>query len=254
MIAIYLIAAAVALTWGAVFVFRGSLSLGCLAFLIAGACFGHNFLHFDFGAIPLTLDRLLLVLLIVAYAVQRRLGRTDPKPLAAADVLLLVFLGVLLLSGCYGGWVSLHGSRLEPVFRMVGGYLIPFAVYWIARQSSLDRSKCSLIHGTLVCLGVYLAVTGLLEIAGQWWAVFPRHIADPKIGLHFGRARGPMVHSVSFGLHLAVCLLAAWTWQWRFGRLGKLGIAVLVPLMLAGIYFMLKTEKHTVCKNCGLGN
>ena len=28
------------------------------------------------------------------------------------------------------------------------------------------------------------------------------HIANPNVGLHFGRARGPMVHSVCFGLYL----------------------------------------------------
>jgi len=128
--------------------------------------------------------------------------------------------------------------------------LIPFAVYWIARRAPLDRSKLSLVYGTLACLGVYLATTGLLEISGQWWAVFPKHIADPNLGTHFGRARGPMVQSVSFGLYLAVSLLAAWTWRGRFGRLGQLLIALLVPLLLAGIYF---SYTRSVWLGTGLG-
>ncbi|MDY0170425.1 MAG: O-antigen ligase family protein, partial [Thermoguttaceae bacterium] len=59
---------------------------------------------------------------------------------------------------------------------------------------------------------------------------------SPTLGIHFGRARGPMVHSVTFGLVLAVCLLAAWLWRARFGRAGQLAWVALVPLMLAGIY------------------
>jgi len=250
MTAIYLIAALVALTWGIVFILRGSLTLGCLAFLVVGACFGHRFLSFDLGPIPLTLDRLVLVLLIAAYIVKRWLGHTARKPVTRTDLPLLIFVVLLILSGCYGGWGGVQGQPFATVFRLIAGYLIPFTLYWIARQTPLNRSKCSLIHGTLAGLGVYLAVTGLLEITGQWWAVFPRYIADPEVGTHFGRARGPMVQSVSFGLHLAVCLLAAWVWRWRFGRLGTLAIVALVPLMLAGIFF---SYTRSVWMGTGLG-
>ena len=46
-----------------------------------------------------------------------------------------------------------------------------------------------------------------------------------------------MLHSVSFGLYLGVCTLAAWTWRWRFGRAGQLAIFLLMPLFLAGVLF-----------------
>jgi hypothetical protein len=265
MIAIYLIAGIVALVWAAIYVLRGSLIGGCLVFLITAVCFGHNFLHFDLGPIPLTLDRLALGLLLVAYVVGRRRGQTDPKPLCGVDVLLMLFLGVLVLSAGYGGWngnpTGLVG-RFDPLFRLTAGYLIPFAVYWIARQSPLDRRAVSLAQAVLTGLGVYLAVTGLLEISGQWWAVFPRYIADPKVGIHFGRARGPMVQSVSFGLCLSVCMLAAWLWRWRpptskdmpatppMRRFGQLLIFALMPLMLAGIYF---SYTRSVWIGTGLG-
>ena len=133
-------------------------------------------------------------------------------------------------------WGSLPADFKSLGLRLVGGYVVPLAVYWIARQIPLDRGRISLVHGVLAGLGVYLGVTGVLEITGQWWAVFPSHIADPAVGLHFGRARGPMVHSVSFGLYLGLGLLAAWLWQWRFGRLGRLLLLLPAPIMLAGIY------------------
>ena len=60
----------------------------------------------------------------------------------------------------------------------------------------------------LACFGLYLAATGLLEAAHQWAFVFPRYIADPTVGLHYGRARGPMVQAVSYGLCLGITMLA----------------------------------------------
>jgi len=237
---VYLIAGVAALTWGAVYALRGSLVAGCLALLVIAACFGHDFANFHLGPVALTLDRIMLVLLGVAYVVQHRLGRTEPKRLGRVDLLLLAFLGVLVASGCYGGWAgnqSGQGGDGEPLFRLIVGYMIPFGVYWIARQSPLRRANVSCVYIALTALGVYLAVTALLEITGQWWAVFPKHIADPNVGRHFGRARGPMVHSVHFGMCLSVCLLAAWTWRRQLGRVGQLAIIALVPLMLAAIYF-----------------
>ncbi len=250
---VYLIAGIAALIWGAVFALRGSLIAGCMALLVVAACFGPHFYSFRLGPVPLTLDRIVLVLLGVAFVVQRRLGRTEPKRLGRVDLLLLAFLGVLFASAFYGGWGGNQTGGADdggPAFRLIVGYIIPFAVYWIARQSPLSRANVSIIHGTLVGLGVYLGVTALLEISGQWWAVFPRHIADEEIGLHFGRARGPMLHSVSLGFYLAVCMLAAWTWRWRFGRVGQLAIFLLIPLFLAGIYF---SYTRSVWMGAGLG-
>lgn len=237
MAAVYLIAGIVALIWGILGVSRGSLMGWCLLFLVVGACFGYSFLTIKSGPVPLTLDRIVLLLLAAAYVVQRRLGRTEPKPLEPTDKLLLAFLGVLFLSGCYGGWTGELATQATPVYRLIAGYLIPFALYWTARQSRLDRSKLTLAYAVFTCLGVYLAFTGIMEVSGQWWAVYPKYIADPKLGLHFGRARGPMLQSVSFGAYLGICLLAAWLWRSRLPRAGQLAIILLMPLMLAGIYF-----------------
>jgi len=232
-----LIIVLVALIWAAVFVLRGSPVAGCLVFVVVGACFGFHFVHFDLGPLPLTLDRLVLALVVLAYLVQARCGQTDPKPLARADWCLLALLGLMAASAVVYAWDSPPKDRIAAFFRLATGYVFPFVVYWIARQSPLSPSKISRVYGVLAVLGIYLALTGLMEVAGQWWAVFPRHIADPKAGIHFGRARGPMVHAVSFGVHVGVCLLAAWAWRQRFGRLGRLALLAVSPVMLAAVYF-----------------
>jgi O-antigen ligase len=84
---------------------------------------------------------------------------------------------------------------------------------------------------------VYLAITAILEVYGQWWGVFPRYIANPKLGDHFGRARGPLLDSVAFGFTMTACLLAACAWRPRLGRPAQLLIFGLVGLMLVAVYF-----------------
>jgi len=74
----------------------------------------------------------------------------------------------------------------------------------------------------------------------MWAFVFPRYISDPELGIHFGRARGPMLQSARFGVYLIVCLTATWlTWGWRsrLGLWGRLVAVALVPLYVAAIYF-----------------
>jgi len=240
MTVLYTVAALIALVWGMVYLLRGSLLAGCLAVLIVAAVFGHEFMHFDLGPVPLTLDRILLPVLVAAYLVQRRLGRVRPGPLGWTDVLLLAFLVLLAVSGSVAGWgidKTGLGGDAEPLLRLLLGYLIPFSLYWIARGARADQRQLTTVHAVLACLGIYLAITGLLEISGQWWAVFPRHIADPEAGIHFGRARGPMVQAVRYGLWLGVCLLAAWAWCPRLRRPGQLVLIALTPLMLAALYF-----------------
>jgi O-antigen ligase len=245
--AIYIIAGLVALVWGAIFLLRGSLVAGCLAYLVMASCFGYEFAHFTIGPVPMTLDRLALAVLLAVYAVQRWLGQTQRTPPEPIDFLLAAFLGVLCASTLWG---SIAANPSSLMLRLIGGYLISAIVYWIARQTTVDRGKISLIHGVLAGLGIYLGVTGVLEITGQWWAVFPSHIADPTVGLHFGRARGPMVHAVSFGTYLGVGLLAVWIWQWRLGRVGRLLLMMPVPIMLAALY---SSYTRSVWMGTGLG-
>lgn len=229
------IGALVALVWSAVFTFRGSLVLGALGFLVLGVCFGHPFFHAELGPIPVTLDRLFLLLLVAAYFVQRHLGSTDPKPLAGPDVILWAFFGLLLVSGSISGWAGIRTEPWVTVWRLVGGYLIPWALYWIVRQAPLGERQVGQVHVALAVLGIYLGLIGILESTGQWWAVFPTHIADPNLGLHYGRARGPMVHAVSYGLYVAVCLLAIWVGAWWSGTRGRVLALVGLPLAMAGL-------------------
>jgi O-antigen ligase len=232
-----LIAGVAGLLWGTLFVLRGWLPAGCLAFIVAASCFGHAFVQFDLGPVPLTIDRLVLGLLLAAYVAQRRLGRADPKPMAGVDYLVLLFAGVLAISTFAHEWRLTSPNDISPVWRLSFGYLMPIALYWMARQSSLTERGIWWVQALLTAFGLYLAITGLAEVSGQWWMVFPSYISDPKIGIHFGRARGPMVQAACYGTVLAICLLAAWTWRAKLSRTGQLLLVATLPVFALAIYF-----------------
>lgn len=232
---IYLILAAAALIWAGVYAVRGSLWFGCLVFLVVGYCFGHDLLHFYAGAVPLTLDRIVLGTLVVIYVIQRQLGKADPKPIAWVDVTMFAFGGLLIVSTFLSDWRVDIPGKVSPVWRLVAGYIMPIGLYWLARQSRLDRHAMIVIYTVLTLLGVYAVVTAIAEVTQQWWLVFPSYIADPNVGIHFGRARGPTLQSQSMGFYLDVCLLAAWALRPYLNRFGQLLIILLVPAFLIAI-------------------
>jgi O-antigen ligase len=190
------------------------------------------------------------VLLVIAFLMQTALGRTDPKPVRATDcwlALLLVYLAASTFTHDY--LVELPGD-VSPLWRFLAAYVTPAVIYWIARQSPLTERRVAMVPNVLALYGIYLAVTGIFEITQQWSLVFPAHIANPALGIHFGRARGPMLTSVSFGLYLAVCLLAVLNLLPRINRLGQLAFIALLPLFFAGLYF---SYTRSVWIGIGLG-
>ena len=245
--AVVAIIALVAVVWGSIFLLRGSIVVGCLGVLLAICCFGYEFMHFEPS---LTIDRILLAAVIGTYVVQRAVGRTDPKPFTKTDAVTLGFVGYLLVSMLLSDWREVPTGQVSPMWRWIGGYLTPLILYWCAKQAPWDERTARLVQAGFAVFGVYLGFTALCEITQQWALVFPKYIADPKIGLHFGRARGPMVHGVSFGHYQGVCLLAAWLCLLRAERKWQVVLVAVVPLFLGGVFF---SYTRSVWMGTGLG-
>jgi hypothetical protein len=232
--------------WGAILVFRMPLLLGALAMVVVGAGFGYPFLAFLVGGTHWTLDRVLLPLLIVAFIVQRQQGATDPKPWGRSEwviAALLTWLGVSLFTHDFR---LVFGQTATPLWRWTTAYCIPVLLYWIVRQSHYGARQMGWMHTVLLLFGIYLAATGICEVMHWWALVFPKHIADPTVGIHFGRARGPMVTSVSYGLYLGAGFLCLWATRDRLGRYQWLVFPPLVLLELVGLYY-------SYTRSCWLG-
>lgn len=226
------------LVWGGVVFLRGGLLGGCLAVILAGACFSVPFYKLEVGPVPLTADRLLLALLCLQYVFWRRWGLADPKPAGKAEILLLLFLGVLVVSTFVHDWQGEKGDY-QPLAWLVLFYLMPAAIYWIARQSKQTERNALAAFAFFAVFGVYLAGVTLAEYFQLWQLVFPRYIvataADPAAEF-VGRGRGPLLNPIANGLMLSVCLGATLMWWPRLRRPGQVALLAAMALILAALY------------------
>jgi O-antigen ligase len=217
--------------WGVWFMLRGPLLAGCTAVILVGSTFGYWFWHGE-GGVPFTVDRALLGLLVVAYALRRQLGATSPKPMIRADWVLLALLGVLTFSTFTHDWSF---EKSQPLTHLVIYWFIPASIYWIARQSTLNEQTIKRVFIAFALFGVYLTVTALTEAAGQWSFVFPQYIASPT-HQNFGRARGPFLNPVALGIYLTTAVVAAMAFWPRLRRPGQLSL--LLFSSVAGAAFL----------------
>lgn len=231
-----LIVLAAGLVWGALYARRGSLVVGASALVVVAYVVGYNFWNEHVGVLPLTLDRIVLVGLVAAFVAQWRWGRLERNPLAGSDWLLAALLVILGTSTLFSGTPEVRAPEgFSAAWRLVMSFVVPAVLYWIAREAALTPRAWRAALVILSALGVYLALTGLAEITGQWSLVFPRYIADPTLGIHFGRARGPELNSASLGVYVTVCLWCAWLVRPDVRRGWQLMLVAAVPLMAAAI-------------------
>jgi len=234
--AIVIIVVLAAAAWGLVLLRREGLLGGCVAVVLAGTCLSVPFLRLPLGPVPLTIDRILLLVLVAQFLLWRRWGWAEPKPLGKPEILLGLLTCYMVLSTFRSDWQT---QNCQPLSWLILYYLMPFGVYWIVRQSDLSERGIHRLLVVLTVFGLYLAVTSLAEWRQVWWLVFPKYIvasaADPNAEF-VGRGRGPLLNPIGNGLLLSVCLGAALIWWPRLGRRGRGLLAVGILVLLGGIY------------------
>ena len=237
MAAILIIFALAAAVWALVYAWRGSLVLGSVASLLLGYALTNNYWRLGVGPVSLTVGRVLIAGLVVLLIWRWRQGLVERRPLAGSDWLVAMFVGYVALRYLFTSPAVGIASSISPTWRIISCFLMPALLYLVIRCGEFSKRNWKIIFASFSCFGVYLAATGIAEVAGQWWAVFPNYISDPTLGTHFGRARGPALNSMSLGMFLAVCFWAAWfLWsrvnrRWQFVLLGSMG------LMCVAMYF-----------------
>jgi len=234
--ALIVIAVVVAAVWGAAFLLRGGLLGGCLAVLLAGICFGLPMFKIELGPLPLTADRMALAVLVAQYVLWRRWGWADPKPLGRQEYVLMALVAIMFANTFRADWKA---HNYQPVSWLILNYLMPAALYWIARQERYTERNVLMLFGCLAAFGVYLGFTTLAEYFQIWWLVYPKYIVATAATAwteFVGRGRGPLLHAIGNGVLLSICLGAATLWWPRFSRGGQLVVLAVCALLLAALF------------------
>ncbi len=229
-----------------------NLAIGAMVFFAMTCCFPAEFASVQLGGLTLTLDRAWLILLGLQYAWDVRCGRAHPVRFVWEELWLLSFVGWLVLRTVTQPLGSQMPEQPSTIMHLINGYLIPIVIYWMLRSSQITVEQKRQAMIVVLILGIYLSVTAIFEVLKLWGLVFPKFISNPALGIHFGRARGPMLQSVRLGICLNLFLIALWIWP-LFHKPGTrwpwMVAAMLSPLALAAI---LATYTRSVWMGCGL--
>ena len=240
------ILAVAALAWVFVYAKYGSLLVGCTLFVMIGYVLTRDFWQVDLGPLPLTVDRLLLSGLVVLFAWRWRRGQLAIRQIGIVDCLGGLLLAYLAVRWAFTASPPFRTGSVSGSWRLIASFMMPAMLYWMVSNAELNFRQWKWLLAGLSILGVYLALTGIAEVKGQWWAVFPRFIANPALGTHFGRARGPALMSASLGVYLTICFWGAWFLWAEMGRWGRI-------LLLGAMLVMCIALYYTYTRSCWLG-
>jgi len=234
---VFAIAALAAAAWCTVIARRLALWPATAAFISLGYVLGPPLWSAHLGPMPLTIDRLLLAGLLLSLAWHWRLGRFMPPTPTGSDWLLVATLAYFTIRCALTPRPDFGGTTVGPWWRLATAFWIPALLYLVARTATPTERSWIKALWILSGLGVFLALTGYAEVFKQWWAVFPRYIANPELGTHFGRARGPALNSASMGMMLTGCFWAAWFLWPRVMRWQQLAIGAALVVIAGSVFF-----------------
>jgi O-antigen ligase len=176
---------------------RSSLPVILLAiWIVACAALGGGFFLVRFpGFIDITIERILFLIIMLLLFVGLFRGKVDLQKNNTIEIFMGLFVLVCLVSMTQTGFLPVQPDFISPWFVFITGYLFPFVVFVFAKNYVLNEKDMLFILHTLFFFGIYLCITSFLEFFDLKQFVFPRYIADPELGIHWDRARGPFLNA-----------------------------------------------------------
>ena len=207
------------LVWAIAVVRYHDLLTGTAIFLVATSVFPPEFVSAKVVGVSATVDRVWLAALLGQFFYDLWNRRARIRSMTGSDLWLLLFLIWLILRTITTPIGNEIAGQPSTMMHLINGYLIPALLFCLIRHSDIrPRILWPAVVVTLL-FGVYLSLTAVFEITKQWSLVYPSFISDPKLGIHFGRARGPMLQSVRLGMCLNFCLAVLWVFPvWIFAK------------------------------------
>lgn len=116
-------------------------------------------------------------------------------------ILCLYILGSMIVAGTF--YKKGQGLFLNTFLQT---FFFPFSIFIFAKNIINDEQKIKKVLMFFSIMGFYLGFTGICEYLNWNFLVFPKYIIDPLVGVHYGKARGPLLDAGVNGVLLGECL------------------------------------------------
>jgi len=186
----------------------GDITTLILIWFVTVACFSYFFWKKQVpipsaAGFNVPIDRLFILGIFLIALISLIVGTLPYKPPPKVIKIFFWLLVYLTISLLWSGFKSI--ADVSPHFRLAGGYYFPAIVMVLTYWAVNDEPQLKKIAWFFFFFGLYLTITAWAEYLKLWSIVFPRYISDPKLGIHWGRARGPFLVSASLGITLVFC-------------------------------------------------
>lgn len=173
--------------------------------IVACAALGSGFFLIRFaGFIDITIERIIFLVILMLLVVGLFHGKVDIQTNNAIEIVMGLFALACLISMMQTGFFPITPDYISPWFVFITGYFFPFIVFIFAKNYIVNEKDVLVILHTLFFFGIYLCITSFLEYFNLKQFVFPRYIADPELGIHWDRARGPFLNAPYNGLGILI--------------------------------------------------
>ena len=213
-----------------------SVLIASLLVVLVGVVFGHPFLNFDVGPLPVTIDRVLWAGLLAAALVAWKFRKSGTTHFGRTDLIVILLTALLIVSTVSHDWR--YRDNL-PMARLLFYNLIPVGLYFVARHCQINVVNLKRFYLILASFGIYLSLTAIFEQQELYVLVFPKFIVDPQFIEFLGRARGPFLNPVSCGLFLITCMMcSAFFWS-RANGVNRVLIGTSIVLCIVASFLTL---------------
>jgi O-antigen ligase len=207
--------------------------------LIASVFFGAAFYIIPIPfVIDVTIERILFSIIILltffgfVKGLQQRLFHNY-----SFELLMGLFVLICIISMLQHGFFPERPEFSSPWFVFITGYFFPFITFFFAKYYLSSTADIRLIFSILFYIGAYMAIMSFFEFYQIDQLIFPRYVANPDIGIHYGQARGPFLNSPHMGMAVLFSLACGLHLiSYRLG-MGKLIFSLLLFLYPFAVFF-----------------
>jgi O-antigen ligase len=120
------------------------------------------------------------------------------------EALMLILCGLAVFSVIRSRQDFMARGILDVFSLLFNTYISPFFIFLVAKDFINEEEKIRKLFILLSVILLYLSLTAIFEHFRIYSLVFPKDILNPRLGINFGRARGPFLAASINGMVLGM--------------------------------------------------